>query len=153
LGYQSGQDIDLAVERGELVCRAFTITSFFAREPFTTWHKKNFVRVLMQTGRQRDPRLKDIPSIYELMDQYKSPPAGTSLTTLVLAPGDFGRPYVLPPNTPADRAEIIREAFRKTLSDEEALADAKRKRLEIDPISGDELEKSAREVLSQPQRS
>ncbi len=149
-GYQSGQDIDLAVERGELVCRAFTITAFFAREPFTTWRKHNFVRVLMQTGRKRDQRLKDVPTIYELMDQYKTRPAGRSLATLVLAAGDFGRPYVLPPNTPTDRAQIIRAAFQKTLSDEEALADAKKKKLEIDPTSSDELENLAREVVNQP---
>jgi tripartite-type tricarboxylate transporter receptor subunit TctC len=150
LGYQSGQDIDLAVERGELICRAFTITAFFAREPFHTWRKKNFVRVLMQTGRKRDQRLKDVPTIYELMDQYKTPQGGRSLATLVLAAGDFGRPYVLPPNTPADRVKIIREAFQKTLSDEAALADAKKKKLEIDPSSSDELEKLAKEVVSQP---
>ena len=150
LGYQSGQDIDLAVERGELVCRAFTITAFFAREPFISWRKKNFVNVLMQTGRKRDQRLKEVSTIYELMDRYKTPPAGRSLSTLVLAAGDFGRPYVLPPKTPAERVKIIRDAFEKTLSDEAALADAKRKRLEIDPSSSDELEKLAKEVTSQP---
>jgi tripartite-type tricarboxylate transporter receptor subunit TctC len=45
-GYQGGQEIDLAVEKNEVQCRAFTITTFFAREPFHTWRKKNFVRVL-----------------------------------------------------------------------------------------------------------
>ena len=150
LGYQSGQDIDLAVERGELACRAFTITAFFAREPFHTWRKKNFVRVLMQTGRKRDQRIKDVPTIYELMDKYQTSPAGRSLATLVLAAGDFGRPYVMPANTPPDRVKIIREAFRKTLNDEAALADAKKKKLEIDPTSSDELEKLAQEVTSQP---
>jgi hypothetical protein len=59
LGYQSGQDIDLAVERNEVVCRAFTLTAFFAREPFTTWRKKKFVNVLMQTGRKRDKRIPE----------------------------------------------------------------------------------------------
>lgn len=150
LGYQSGQDIDLAVERGELVCRAFTVTAFFAREPFITWRKNNFVRVLVQTGRKRDARLQDTPTIYELMDQYKTPKDGRNLATLVLAGGQFGRPYVLPPNTPADRVKIIREAFQKTLSDEAALADAKKKRLEIDPTSSEELEELAKEVVSQP---
>jgi hypothetical protein len=43
-------DIDLAVERGEVQCRAFTVSTYFAREPFITWRKKNFVRVLYQTG-------------------------------------------------------------------------------------------------------
>jgi hypothetical protein len=122
----------------------------FARDPFITWRKNNFVRVLMQTGRKRDQRLKEVSTIYELMDQHKTPPARRNLATLVLAAGDFGRPYVLPPNTPADRVKMIREAFQKTLNDETALAEAKKKRLEIDATSSDELEKLAKEVIGQP---
>ncbi|HXG50620.1 MAG TPA: tripartite tricarboxylate transporter substrate-binding protein [candidate division Zixibacteria bacterium] len=150
LGYQSGQDIDLAVERGELVCRSFTVTAFFAREPFTTWRKKSFVRVLMQTGRKRDARLPDTPTIYELMDRFKTPAAGRSLATLVLAASQFGRPYVLPPNTPAERVKIIRDAFEKALKDEAVVADGTRRKLEFDPTFSDELEQLAKEVTSQP---
>jgi tripartite-type tricarboxylate transporter receptor subunit TctC len=149
LGYQSGQDIDLAVERNEVVCRAFTLTAFFAREPFTTWRKKKFVNVLVQTGRKRDKRIPEVPTIYELMDQYKSSPADRSLATLVLAAGDFGRPYVMPPNTPAEHVKTIREAFAKTLNDEAVKADAAKKKLELDPSTADELEKLAKEVTSQ----
>ena len=150
LGYQSGQDIDLAVERNEVVCRAFTLTAFFAREPFTSWRKKKFVNVLVQTGRKRDKRIPDVPTIYELMDQYKSSSADRSLATLVLAAGDFGRPYVMPPNTPAEHVKTIREAFAKTLNDEAVKADAAKKKLELDPSSAEELEKLAKEVTSQP---
>jgi len=149
LGYQAGQDIDLAVERNELVCRAFTLTAFFAREPFTSWRKRKFVNVLVQTGKKRDKRIPDVPTIYELMDQAKTPPAGRNLATLVLAAGDFGRPYVMPPNTPADQAKIIRSAFEKVLSDETAIADAKKKKLELDPSTADDLEKLAKGVTSQ----
>jgi len=150
LGYQSGQDIDLAVERNELVCRSFTLTAFFAREPFTTWRKNKFVNVLMQTGRKRDNRLKDTPTIHELMEQYKASQAGRSLATLVLAGSEFGRPYVMPPNTPAERVKIIRGAFENVLKDEAANAEAMKKQLEIDPTSHGELEKLAKEVTSQP---
>jgi tripartite-type tricarboxylate transporter receptor subunit TctC len=149
LGYQAGQDIDLAVERNEVICRAFTLTAFFAREPFGTWRKKNFVHVLVQTGRKRDNRIPDVPTIYELMDQYKTSPAGRNLATLVLAAGDFGRPYVMPPNTPVQHVKTIREAFEKTLKDEAVIADAKRQKLELDPTTSDELEKLAKEVTSQ----
>jgi tripartite-type tricarboxylate transporter receptor subunit TctC len=149
LGYQSGQDIDLAVERNEVVCRAFTLTAFFAREPFTSWRKKNFVNVLVQTGRSRDKRIPQVPTIHELMDQYKSQQAGRNLATLVLAAGDFGRPYVMPPNTPPQQVKIIRDAFEKVLKDEEAIAEATKKKLEIDPSSSDELAKLAKEVTSQ----
>ena len=73
LGYQGGGPIDLAVEKGEIHCRAMTIESFMAREPFHTWRKNNFVRSLAQSARKRDPRLPDTPTIHELMDQYKLP--------------------------------------------------------------------------------
>jgi tripartite-type tricarboxylate transporter receptor subunit TctC len=149
LGYQSGQDIDLAVERSELACRSFTVTAFFAREPFITWRKNKFVNVLMQTGTRRDKRLPDTPTIYELMDQYKTAAAGRNLATLVLAGGAFGRPYVMPPNTPAEQVKIIRDAFQKVLNDEAANVEAAKKKLEIDPTSSDELEKLAKEVTSQ----
>jgi len=149
LGYQAGQDIDLAVERGELACRAFTVTAFFAREPFISWRKNNFVRVLVQTGHKRDRRLQDTPTIYELMDRFKTSTAGRNLTTLVLAGGQFGRPYVLPPNTPPDRVKIIREAFQKVLADESVLAEGKKRKLEFDPTSSQDLEKLAKDVMSQ----
>ena len=149
MGYQAGQDIDLAVERGEVVCRAFTITAFFAREPFTTWRKTGFVRVLMQTGRKRDSRLPDVPTIYELMDQYKARDADRRLATLVLAAGDFGRPYVLPAATPGDRLKTLRQAFTKAISNPDVVSDAEKKKLEIDPSTGEELEVLAKEVIAQ----
>jgi hypothetical protein len=149
LGYKTGTDIDLAVERGEVICRAFTIEAFFAREPFFTWVKKKFVRVLIQTGNKRDERLKDVPTIGELMDKYKTDEAGRRLASLVLAGGEFGRPYILPPNTPADKVKIIREAFAKTMRDEAALADAKANKLDVEPSTAEELDKLAKEVLSQ----
>jgi len=149
-GYQSGSDVDLAIERGEVICSARTITAFFAREPFHTWRKTGFVRVLMQTGKKRESRLKDVPTIHELMDQYKSPEPARRLATLVLAAGDFGRPYLLPPKTPADRVNILRQAFEKTIKDKAVLADAEKRNLEIDPNFSDELEKLAKEVVDQP---
>jgi tripartite-type tricarboxylate transporter receptor subunit TctC len=149
LGYKTGTDIDLAVERGEVICRAFTITAFFAREPFFTWMKKKFVRILVQSSKTRDKRIPDVPTIYELMDQYKTDEAGRRLANLVLAGGEFGRPYVLPPNTPADKVKIIRDAFAKTIQDEAAVADAKQKKPEIDPSTAEELEALAKEVVSQ----
>jgi tripartite-type tricarboxylate transporter receptor subunit TctC len=138
------------VERGEVICRAFTIEAFFAREPFFTWVKKKFVRVLVQTGKKRDERLKDVPTIPELMDKYKTDDTGRRLANLVLAGGEFGRPYVLPPNKPADKVKTIREAFVKTLKDEAMLADAKASNLDVEPSSAEELEKLAKEVTNQP---
>jgi len=147
-GYQGGQEIDLAVEKNEVVCRGFTVTTFFAREPFHTWRRKNFVRVLVQTGKKRDARLADVPTIIELMDEYKTPETTRKLATLALASGEFGRPIVATPGMPAERARMLRDAYTKTLKDPELLAEAKKKLLEIDPTGGQELEALAKDVLS-----
>ena len=149
-GYVAGQDIDLAVERGEVQCRAFTINAYFAREPFITWRKKNFVRVLYQTGNKRDARLKDVPLFNELMDKYKTAENVRSLAKVILAADEFGRPLVFPPGVPADRVKIIRDAFNKTINDPALRAEAERRRLDIDPSTGEELDSLAKEVMTAP---
>ena len=149
-GYTSGQDIDLAVERGELQCRAFTITAYFAREPFISWRKRNFTNVLIQTGSKRDARIKDAPTIYELMDKYKTQESGRRLAKVILASGDFGRPIVAAPGVPADRVKILRDSFDKTINDPALLAEAEKRRLEIDPTSWDEMESLAKDVMATP---
>jgi tripartite-type tricarboxylate transporter receptor subunit TctC len=149
-GYPSGQDIDLAVERGELQCRAFTITAYFAREPFISWRKRNFTSVLIQTGNKRDGRIKDSPTIYELMDKYKTNDNGRRLAKVILAAGDFGRPIVAAPGVPAERMKILRDSFDKTIADPAFLAEAEKRRLEIDHTRWDEMESLAKDVMATP---
>ena len=149
-GYIAGQDIDLAVERGEVQCRAFTVNAYFAREPFITWRKKNFVNVLYQTGSKPDRRLKNTPLFNELMDKYKTASNVRSLAKVVLAADEFGRPLVFPPGVPADRVKIIRDAFNKTINDPALLAEAERRRMDIDPATGEELDALAKEVMTAP---
>jgi len=150
MGYQGGAEQDLAFERGEVVCRALSIPTFFAREPFTTWRKKNMVRILLQTGRKRDPKMPDVPTIHEIMNEYKTSAATRALVTAILASGDLGRPFITPPAIPAERLKILRDAFRKTMSDPAFLADVKARKLETDPDYGEELEKLAKEIVTQP---
>lgn len=149
-GYVAGQDIDLAVERGEVQCRAFTINAYFAREPFITWRKKNFVRVMYQTGNRRDSRLKDVPLFSELMDRYKTPENVRRLAKVVLASDEVGRPIIFPPGVPSDRVKIMRDAFNKAVRDPTLLAEAERRRLDIDPETGEVLDKLAKEVMTTP---
>jgi tripartite-type tricarboxylate transporter receptor subunit TctC len=69
---------------------------------------------------------------------------------VVLASGELGRTYLLPPGTPAERLKVLREAFMKLMTDPAFLADVKRRNLEADPTKGEELEKLAKEVMNQP---
>ena len=149
-GYAGGNEIDLATERNEVVCRSFTTAAYFAREPYHTWRKKNFVRILMQTGEKKDPRLPDTPLLSELMDEYKTSDLGRRVVTVMLGSGELGRPIVTTPGLPADRVKILRDAFMKSMSDPALLAEATRNKLEITAVSGEELTKIAKDVIDQP---
>jgi len=150
LGYQGGGPIDLAVEKGEIHCRAMTIESFYAREPFHTWRKNNFVKVLVQTSRKRDGRMTDTPTIYELMDQYKTADQARRVATVILAGGAFGRPMVGPHGIAPDRLKTLQSAFLSALKDAALKSEAEKRGYEWDPVPGQELEKLAKEVMSQP---
>jgi tripartite-type tricarboxylate transporter receptor subunit TctC len=149
-GYKDGPEVDLAVERGEVQCRGISLETLFGREPLIGWHKNGFVRVLMQTGKKRDPRLADVPTIWELMNEHKTPDAGKRLATIILAVGEFGRPYVSSPGLPPERAKVLQGAFRKALADSDFQAQAKERKFDIAPVAGEELEALAREVIAQP---
>ena len=127
-----------------------TIEPCFAREPFHTWRKNNFVKSIAQSGRKRDARLTETPTIYELMDQYKTPEQARRVATVILAGGVFGRPMVGPASIPADRLKILRNAFASALKDPELKTEAEQRSYELDPVSGDEMERLAKEVMAQP---
>lgn len=149
-GYQGAADIDLAVEKGEMQCRAGTLSSFFGREPGRTWMKNGFVRILVQGGRKRDARAADAPTIHELMDKYKTPEAIRRLAVVLLSPGDFGRPFLAPPGLAPDRTRALREGFARTMVDPEFLAEVKKREWEANGLSAEELETLAKEVTVQP---
>ncbi|MGZ9188305.1 MAG: hypothetical protein ACXW6R_26900, partial [Candidatus Binatia bacterium] len=150
LGYQGGGPIDLAVEKGEIHCRAMTIESFMAREPFHTWRKNNFVRSLAQSGRKRDARLPDTPTIYELMDQYKASDQSRRVAAVILAGGVFGRPLVGPAGIPPEIVKTLRAGVASALKDTELKIEAEKRNYELDPVSGEEMQRLAKEVMSQP---
>ena len=91
-GYQGGSEIDLAIERNEVICWSPLMGTYFGREPYKRWHKSGFVRVALQTGAKRDERLKDVPTLNELMQQYKTPEAARRLAKVVLTAATLGRP-------------------------------------------------------------
>lgn len=150
IGYQGGSDADLAVEKGEIVCRAHTLASHFGREPFNGWHKKSFDLHLLQSGRKRDPRAADAPTVYEILEEFKVPANKRRVAQALLSGGEFGRPVMATPGTPADRVRQLRESFRNVLKDAELLAEAKRARMDVEYTSGEELEALLKDVLNQP---
>ena len=150
LGYPGGSEIDIAVEKGEVMCRGMTASPYFGREPFLSWQKKNFVRVLLYTGAKRDERIPDVPTIAEIFDKEKVPENSRRVAQVILAAESFGRPIIGTPGTPADRVQMLRQAFDQSMKDPELLAETKKQRMDVDPTSGPNLEKLAQDILQQP---
>jgi tripartite-type tricarboxylate transporter receptor subunit TctC len=84
------------------------------------------------------------------MDKYKVPESDRRLAAVVLANGDMGRPILMPPGVAPERVKIMRDAFNKAMADPQLLEEAKKKRLEVDPTGGEELQAIATEIMSQP---
>lgn len=150
VGYPGSVEIAIAVERGEVACMGLTISTFFSRQPFLEWIKKGFVRTLAQSGRKRDSRLPDGPTIFELMDEYKTPATSRRVAEAMLQGGDWARSLMAPPGTPPDRVKILREAYDKATKDPELVAEAKKGRVEVNPTKGEELQSMAKGVMDQP---
>jgi tripartite-type tricarboxylate transporter receptor subunit TctC len=149
-GYQGGAEIDVAVERNEVVCWSPLVATYFGRDPYKRWHKSGFTRVVLQTGDKRDPRMKDVPTLPELMQRYKTPEAGRRLARVILTAVTLGRPITAPPGTPVDRVKILRDAYAKAIRDPELLAEAEKRGWDVDPVTGADLEVRAKDVIAQP---
>ncbi|HSC43294.1 MAG TPA: tripartite tricarboxylate transporter substrate-binding protein [Candidatus Binatia bacterium] len=150
MGYPGGSEIDLAVEKGEVQCRGLTAAPFFGREPFISWRKRNFVNVLLYGGLKRDPRIPETPTIYEIFDREKTPEESRRVADVILRGGDFGRPWVMPPETPKERVKELREAYSKAMADRELLDEAKKAKFEVEYVPGEDLQKLAETMISQP---
>jgi tripartite-type tricarboxylate transporter receptor subunit TctC len=150
VGYGGGGDMNLAMEKGEVQCRAGTVSAYLGREPTRTWIKSGFVRAVVQSGIKRDAKLSEVPTIFELMEEHKTPDATRRVAKVLLSSGALGRPFFGPPGMPEDRVKTLRAAFMKAMNDEALLAEAKKKKWDLDPLGGEELETLAREIMIQP---
>lgn len=150
LGYPGGSEVDLAVEKGEVQCRGLTAAPFFGREPFISWRKRNFVNVLLYGGLKRDPRIPDTPTIYEIFDKEKTPAESRAVADVILRGGDFGRPWIMSPGTPPEAVKLMRDAYQKAIADPQLRDEAEKGKMDMDPVSGEELQKLADTMMSQP---
>jgi tripartite-type tricarboxylate transporter receptor subunit TctC len=149
-GYAGGSEIDIAVEKGEVQCRGMTIAPHFGREPFDSWHKKGFDQHVVQTSEKRDSRVAEVPTIYEIFDKENTPDESRKVADVILRGGDFGRPMIAAPGTPADRVAILRDAYIKAMQNPELLAEAKKARMDVEMVTGEQLQALAKRVMVQP---
>ena len=145
-GYKSTQDIHLAMERGEIHGNGSTNwTTLLSLNG--DWVKEKKVNVIAQWAMKKHPDLPNVPMVLDLAKND----ADKAALELLIARLEYGRPYFVPPGVPADRAQALRRAFDATMKDPEFLADAKKFKLEIDPITGEQAQAVIARVLKTPQ--
>jgi tripartite-type tricarboxylate transporter receptor subunit TctC len=135
-GYKGTADIKLAVNSGELQGVVNSWESFksgWAKEIET-----GAVMIVLQMLPQRHPDLPNVPTI---LDYVKNEDDRKIVQVGVFDYGAIARPYVFPPNTPKDRVQALRKGLADTYKDPEFLADAKKARLDMAPLTGEEMEK------------
>jgi tripartite-type tricarboxylate transporter receptor subunit TctC len=89
--------------------------------------------------------------MWELMDKHKTVEATRGLAKVLLAPDDLGRSLFGPPGVPADRVKVLRDGFMGMMNDPDVLAEARKKGLEPNPISGEEIERLVRDLVQHPE--
>ncbi len=132
-GY-STTEMRLALERGEVegIC-GLAWQTYKSVSP--QWIAEKKIKVFLQMGLVPS---KDLPGVPMAMDLMKND-EDRNVFELVVLPQEFGRPFIAPPDIPADRAEALRKAFNETLSDPACLADAAKIHLALDVLSGDDI--------------
>ncbi len=145
LGYPGGNDINLAMERGEVAGRGSNSwASWKGTRP--DWLKDKKINILVQIGLSKAPDLPDVPLLMDLA----SNPEDKAVLRLLSAPSTIGRPIFTTPGVPEDRVKALREAFDKMVKDPAFFADAQKSALELDPVSGAELQKIVAEIADTP---
>jgi len=136
-GYPGSNEISLALEKGEIqgAC-GYGWSSLIAGRP--QWLRDHFVNVVSQDGLRLEPKLKEM-GVQLTIDLAKTPEE-RQIMELNYAPLEFGRPYIVAPEVPADRVAALRAAFSATLKDPELLAEAAKINLDIEPLSGEDVQ-------------
>jgi tripartite-type tricarboxylate transporter receptor subunit TctC len=143
-GYEATPKIHLAMERGEVhgTWANWSTLKAIAEQ----WIKDKKIRILAQWALRKHPEMPDVPLI---LDQAKTDEQKQALN-LALARLEFGRPFFMPPNVPADRVNAIRRAFDATMKDKEFLAEAEKLKIEIDPLNGEQVAALIEKIYKTP---
>jgi tripartite-type tricarboxylate transporter receptor subunit TctC len=146
-GYPGSREINLAIEQGEVqgTC-GVGWSSVEVQNP--DWVTNGKYRIIAQETNEGLKALDDlkVPTVYS----YAKNDEQKQIMQLVYSQEIFGRPFVMPPGVPADRVAALRNAFMQAMQDPKLLADAKTQRLDISPLSGEDVQALVAKVYSFP---
>jgi len=141
-GYRKATEIDLAMERGEVVVRSgYSLGSLANNHP--DWLSEKKVALLFQVGGQREEDFPDVPLMADLAKNDEQ----RQILKLISSTVALGRPYLTTPELPADRLQSLRSAFMATMRDAAFLAEAKKLRFDLKPLGADAVTQIVHETV------
>jgi tripartite-type tricarboxylate transporter receptor subunit TctC len=144
-GYEGTPQINRAMESGEVQGNG-GIGWVSVKSQSAAWLKEGKITIVGQYGLERHPELKDVPTFMELAKTEEDRQA----LRLVFARQEYGRPFFVPPETPAERVTALRRSFDATLKDNEFLKEAAALNLDIEPMTGEQVAELVAAVSATP---
>jgi tripartite-type tricarboxylate transporter receptor subunit TctC len=145
VGYAGATEVDLAVEKGEVDGEAgkdwTTLTSTRPQ-----WIRDKKVNILVQMGMKPHPDIKGVPMAIDLAKT----PEDRQVMEVVFAKFGMSRPFMAPPDLPPERLATLRQAFDATVRDPAFLAEAEKLGMEINPVSGPDLQALVTRIMNTP---
>jgi tripartite-type tricarboxylate transporter receptor subunit TctC len=144
-GYHGTTPIILAMERGEVdgLCGYSWSTIRSKHQP---WLKEKKINILVQAGLKKDAEIADVPLVLDMAKTEEQ----RQILKLILTSQETARPFAAPPGVPADRTAALRAAFDATMKDPEFLAEAKKLKLDVNPLSGTAIASLLTELYAMP---
>lgn len=143
-GYKGSGQILLAMEQGEVQGVCLSWSTLKAAKP--DWVRDKKLVPLVQISFSSHPELEGVP----LMGELAKSDEDRKMLAFFFAPNEFGRPYFGPPAMPAERVTILRRGFDATMADEKFLAEADKAKMEVEPITGEEMQRLVAEIYDTP---
>jgi tripartite-type tricarboxylate transporter receptor subunit TctC len=144
-GYPGGNEIDLAMERGEVDGRGSSSWATW-KSTRANWLRDKKINVLVQIGLRKASDLADVPLFVDLAKNDED----RAVLRLLSAQTAVGKEIFTGPDVPPDRVRVLRTAFEAAMKDPALLAQARKQGLEISPVSGEDLQRVVQDMLSMP---
>ncbi|MFM2442982.1 MAG: hypothetical protein RJB09_168 [Pseudomonadota bacterium] len=144
-GYPGTAEMTLAMQRGEIdgLCG---ISYSTIQSIHSDWLQNGQVKILVQSAAKKHPAIPDVPLITDLTKD----PRKSAILDLIVAPQEMARPFVAPPGLPPERLQALRDAFDATMKDPEFLAEMKKSKLDVDPVSGKSIQELVTRLWASP---
>jgi tripartite-type tricarboxylate transporter receptor subunit TctC len=144
-GYKSSSEVDLAMQKGEVQGKIGWTWGSLNSGPTVDWVKDGKIKVIIQMGLEKSPKIpSDVPLLLDLAKNSED----KQLMQLIFGPAATGYPSFMGPGVPKDRVAAIRKAYRETLDDPDFRKMLAQQKLEVDPISGDDVTRVVKQIFS-----